>query len=42
MIGLFVMGVLLWVIGSLMERHELAERRKRLPPWVQKQDGDRR
>jgi hypothetical protein len=32
MIGLFFVGVLLWITGDLMERHELAERRKRLPP----------
>lgn len=30
MCGLFVVGVILWIIGSLMERHELAERRKHL------------
>ena len=30
MIGLFIIGVILWIIGSLMEKHELAERRRRL------------
>ena len=29
-VGLFIIGVILWIIGSLMEKHELAERRRRL------------
>jgi hypothetical protein len=37
MIALFLAGVGLWIIGDIMERHELAERRKRLPPpWPPK------
>jgi hypothetical protein len=30
MIGLFTIGVILWIIGSLMEKREMAERRRRL------------
>jgi hypothetical protein len=47
MIGLFVMGVILWVIGSLMEKHELAERRKHYPnpnaeeEWIKAHGGRR-
>ena len=29
MLGLFFIGVILWIIGSLMEKRELAERRQR-------------
>jgi hypothetical protein len=43
MIGLFIIGVILWIIGSLMEKHELAERRRRLyhlEPRDNKRPGD--
>jgi hypothetical protein len=29
MIGLFIIGVILWIIGSLMEKREMEERRQR-------------
>jgi hypothetical protein len=32
MIGMFVVAVVLWIIGDLMDKHELAERAKRRMP----------
>ena len=42
MIGILIGAALLWVIGDLMERHELAQREKQLPPWARSNRKGRR
>jgi hypothetical protein len=36
MIGLLILGILLWVVGGILDRAERDARDRELPPWARR------